>query len=758
MQPISDQFERRLGIGLVGLLALAGGAAMISLLGSSTSGLLLQGPAAVDPDLASELSVLFAEDVVVAIQRIVHVIGLALFLGLALVLVLKRGTSRYSTLAAVTLASLGVSLIAPITQLPGGPTLAKIIGAVTPELLVHFWGSVSGLALLGFLATFPDGRWTPTWTRWLLVGAAAIGVASLVAPGTFVDPTAWPPELQAIWLVGLPAAAVAAQGLRRRATQLAPATKPVIVSLVAALAAFILLWAIQPELTPGALDLVVVTPRLRAAYAVNLLVVLSFAVFLFPVSVTFSIVRYRLFDVDLIINRAIVYGAATAVVGSLFLAISLAVTTLARVPLSGVVTGQASGPFGVVLGVGVVLVFQPLRRRVQHIVDRRFYRERYDARKIVDRFADELAIQAAPAELENSLAEVVESALRPTYVRLHPAPLDPRIDSLMAPGGSIEKREIPDDTTDYPFDADNGVLVPLHASGLLTGVLELGPRASSSRYSKLDLDLLDQMARTAGPALQLAHEVELRERNAQERERAANELELARKIQQGLLPQEFPHLKGWSVDAFYRPAREVGGDFYDWIELPDDRLGIVIGDVSDKGIPAALVMATCRALLRSAAVNGLSPGGLLAEVNDRLTPDVPAGMFATCLVVFLDPSTGSIAMANAGHNLPFICDGVDATEILVRGMPLGLMPAMAYEEVEAAVPDRGSIVLTSDGLTEAHNEAGEMFGTPRVRAALRSSGRDQLDATLDSHRQFVGSNWEQEDDMTLVTVSHHGSS
>ncbi len=748
-----DSPAKRLGAAVVTALAVIGSAAMVALFGPSSSGLVLQGPAAVDPDLAVELSVLFAEEAVIAIQRGIHVIGFALFIGLALAIVARKGTSRHATLAAIALAALGVSLFAPLTELPGGDTLAKVLGTITPDMLVHFWGSVSGLALIAFLATFPDGRWTPPWSRWLFVVAAATGAIALVAPQTFPDPAAWLPEIQAVWLVGVPAIAISAQAVRRRGVRLAPATRPVVISLVAALAAFILLWALQPELSPGALDLVVVTPRLRAAYAVNILVVLSIAVFLFPVSVTFSIVRYRLFDVELIVNRALVYGAATAVVGAFFLTLALAVTVIGRVPLTQAVSGQASGPFGVVLGVGVVLVFQPLRRRVQRVVDRRFYRERYDAQKLVDNFAEVLTVQRTPGELEQSLISVIDSALRPIYVNVHRAPLAERIDVLMSPGRSFEKAELPGVSSDYPFDADDGVLVPLHAAGLLTGVLELGPRSSTGHYSRLDLDLLDRMSRAVGPALQLAREVELREHDARERERAANELELARKIQQGLLPQEFPRVAGWSVDAFYQPAREVGGDFYDWIQLPDGRLGFVIGDVSDKGIPAALVMATCRALLRSAAGSGLSPGGLLAEVNDRLTPDVPAGVFATCLVAFLEPETGVILMANAGHNLPFICSGMDADEVLVRGMPLGLMPGMEYEEVEASVPDRGSIVLTSDGLTESHSEAGEMLGTARVRSALRSNGRDRLHAALEAHRRFVGSNWEQEDDMTLVAVT-----
>jgi serine phosphatase RsbU (regulator of sigma subunit) len=322
----------------------------------------------------------------------------------------------------------------------------------------------------------------------------------------------------------------------------------------------------------------------------------------------------------------------------------------------------------------------------------------------------------------------------------------------LSAGIAIDKKELPPLREDSRIDrSSEGVVVPLLAGGSLTGVLELGKRSSGTAYSKLDLDLLDRLAKTAGPALQLAHEVQIREQNAKDQQRAANELDLARKIQQGLLPKTYPELPGWSFNAFYQPAREVGGDFYDWITLPDGRLGIVIGDVSDKGIPAALVMATCRTLLRSAAGTGSSPGNLLADVNNRLQPDIPSGMFVTCLVAFLDPESGSIAMANAGHNLPYVCHDREVAELMVRGMPLGLMPDMSYEEINTRIETGGVMVLTSDGLAESHCD-GEMFGTGRVQSSLMGKVDDPMSAALDAHRQFVGDEWDQEDDMTVVTV------
>jgi serine phosphatase RsbU (regulator of sigma subunit) len=164
-------------------------------------------------------------------------------------------------------------------------------------------------------------------------------------------------------------------------------------------------------------------------------------------------------------------------------------------------------------------------------------------------------------------------------------------------------------------------------------------------------------------------------------------------------------------------------------------------------------MATCRTLIRSAAGSGLSPGELLADVNDRLHPDIPAGMFVTCLVAYLDRATGFVVMANAGHNLPYLCETGSAKELMIRGMPLGLMPGMSYEPLDARIPDGASLVLSSDGFAGSHRQDGEMYGTERFQETLRRANGSHLRTAIDTHGGFVGSEWEQEDDMTLVTVT-----
>src|SRR5215210_3757148 len=158
-----------------------------------------------------------------------------------------------------------------------------------------------------------------------------------------------------------------------------------------------------------------------------------------------------------------------------------------------------------------------------------------------------------------------------------------------------------------------------------------------------------------------------------ERERVDQELRVARSIQQASLPKEVPELEGWEIYPHYLPAREVGGDFYDFFELPNGRLGIVVGDATGKGVPAALVMASARSMLRAVALTSNSPGEVLGRVNDPLFTDIPPNMFVTCFYAILEPKSGRLHYANAGHDLPYLCHGGEAEELRARGMPLGLM-------------------------------------------------------------------------------------
>src|SRR5215218_3223500 len=163
------------------------------------------------------------------------------------------------------------------------------------------------------------------------------------------------------------------------------------------------------------------------------------------------------------------------------------------------------------------------------------------------------------------------------------------------------------------------------------------------------------------------------------RERVEQDLRVARRIQQASLPKEVPELEGWQISPFYQLAREVGGDFYDFHLLPEGRLGLVVGDATGKGVPAALVMSTTCGMLQLAAQGSSSPGQMLEGVNEVLFPNIPSSMFVTCFYAILEPSSGLLSYANAGHDLPYLHRNGAAEELRARGMPLGLMPAMGYE-------------------------------------------------------------------------------
>jgi len=340
--------------------------------------------------------------------------------------------------------------------------------------------------------------------------------------------------------------------------------------------------------------------------------------------------------------------------------------------------------------------------------------------------------------------------------RIEIAPNDPILAYLASVSGVVEvdRLDLDSPALSAMKAAEVKVVVPLVSQGELIGLLNLGPRMSQQEYSADDRKLLSDLASQTAPAVRVAQLVRQQQKEAQERERIEGELRVARLIQQTLLPKAVPELPGYGIAAYYQPAREVGGDFYDFLELEDGRLGLIVGDVTDKGVPAALVMATTRTMLRAAAARLDSPGEVLERVNDVLHPDIPPNMFVTCLYAILDPETGLLRYANAGHDLPYLRHANGVTELRATGMPLGLMPGMGYEEKEATLEVGDGVLFYSDGLVEAHDPDREMFGFPRLQGFVgaHDGGATLVDFLLAELDRFVGAGWEQEDDITLVTL------
>jgi serine phosphatase RsbU (regulator of sigma subunit)/anti-sigma regulatory factor (Ser/Thr protein kinase) len=335
---------------------------------------------------------------------------------------------------------------------------------------------------------------------------------------------------------------------------------------------------------------------------------------------------------------------------------------------------------------------------------------------------------------------------------------DPLLAYMAQAGGAVELGTVTITSPAVEALREAGVVlvVPLITQGELLGLLTLGPRLSEQVYSAEDRKLLEDLAGYAAPAVRIAQLVREHEAEVRERSRIEQELRVATLIQQQFLPRELPRLDGWRLEAFYRPAREVGGDFYDFIELPEGRLGIVVGDVTDKGVPAALIMAKTHSLLRGDAPRLVAPGAVLARTNELLVAEMPANMFVTCLFAVLDPESGVLRFANAGHPVPYVrgTDG-QVRELRARGMPLGLLSGMEYEEIETVLRPGERVLLHSDGIAEAHDEKRDMFGFPRLEQLVGADcdPRELIDAVLSSLEAFTESGSEQEDDITLVALA-----
>jgi len=728
-----------------------------------------QGPLAVQPDLARELqTTLFDVSLLESAQITIHIAGWILFGTAAALLFIKRSDDPVAVLSSAMLLTLGTALFVPsgelIAENPAWGAPIAVIGVFKAD--PAFWRSTAGILVIMFGFLFPDGRFSSVWVKIGAVGFIGhVALWTVFPTVTIFNVGMWSTQLRSAWTAGLAVALATAQIHRYgwvSDAEIRRKTRLVVIALVSAVASFGLIWILDPDLAHGFdFGLVLVTDRLRAIYDLNLLVLLTASLFLFPLSILISASRYRLWDVDVIVNRALVYGSLTAVIAAVLFVV---------VALIGAFAGRT---FGSAIGVGVtgilmVGLFQPLRSRIQSQVDKRFYRQKHDADLTVDAFVERIRDEPHIGVVEQILLEVIDETLRPSsavFIGHHDLAASvhgPLVKTYV--DAANEPLDLVGDRDTYKalgrLDPDRSAIVlPLVSQQKLLGVIELGPRLGERTYSGLDRQLLRRLAVSAAPAVAYAAIVEQQAEAAVDREKLDNEMRVAASIQRDLLPKELPDLDGWDVGALYEPAREIGGDLYDFIELPGNMWAIVVADVTDKGVPAAMVMATCRSVLRGVATgpDRLNPSEVLARVNELLIPDTPEGMFVTCFYAELDPSTGIMRFANAGHSLPAHWRD-EVTEVRATGMPLGLMSGSTYDEGEVVIERGHSVLLFSDGLIEAHDPSGDMFGKARLQQWLpgRVGGQKLVEDLMELLSRFVGPGADLGDDVTLVALGRHG--
>lgn len=247
-----------------------------------------------------------------------------------------------------------------------------------------------------------------------------------------------------------------------------------------------------------------------------------------------------------------------------------------------------------------------------------------------------------------------------------------------------------------------------------------------------------------------------------ERQQLEQELAFAREIQTSFLPKREPQIEGWSVAGVWQAARQVGGDFYDFIPQPEGRWGVVIADVADKGVPAALFMALSRTLMRAVAFSGRAPGDALARANELIQTDSASDLFVTMIYAIWDPGTAQVSFANAGHNPPLLCRANGEISVLKSsGIALGVVDRLLPETIAFHIEPGDVFLLYTDGMTDALNTAGDEFGLARLQAVLAQSrhldARGIADALMQAVDDFIADE-APFDDQTLVVLKRNGAS
>lgn len=502
----------------------------------------------------------------------------------------------------------------------------------------------------------------------------------------------------------------------------------------------------------------------------------------------YAIIRYRLMDIDLIVKRSLIYGIVTATVAAIYVG-----TVFVAGSLAADLLGEEPDRLATLLALVVVaFAFDPLKRNAQGWIDRVFYQERYNYQRALLEFAQEL-----PRRID--LREILESMVHRISTTMH---IDKVAVILCDPDGACESAEqnvsraccrfedsegglvrllrasqaaqsfallaeepesVKLSSGDKQTLIDGGIVlsVPMFLKDRLIGIINVGPKRSGKIYARDDVELLTAVGAQAAVAIENArlHAMEF------ERQKIREELSLALKIQQGLLPKGAPSLPGLDIAGTSRPALQVGGDYYDFIEIGRSKLLVVVADVAGKGMSAALYISKVQGMVQLAAHMYRSPKEMLSHINRRIYDGIERRSFITMILALFDLEKRQVRICRAGHNRALI--GANGTLEFVDspGIGLGLErgPLFDRELREVVRPLRKDSVFLfyTDGVTEAMNTDGRQFGeepVKRLLAAKRHLSAGEIQHhVLSAVEEFQGSA-EAHDDVTMVVVRSTGVS
>lgn len=501
-----------------------------------------------------------------------------------------------------------------------------------------------------------------------------------------------------------------------------------------------------------------------------------------PAAFGYSIFRYRLMDIDLIVKRSLLYGAITAALAAIYIGMVFGVGSL----LGALIGQEENEILNITAFLIIAFAFDPIKRRVQEGIDKVFYRERMNYQKALLEFSQELPRQMNLDQILNSMVNRISSTMHVDKVAVL---VCDELEGCYAVG-----KNIPSDCCDFGYENDGflellrqtrraqnfGLLadepesyrlhesdrariirsgavvsVPMFLQDRLVGSILVGPKLSEKPYSQEDLDLLSTVGSQAAIAIENArlHKAEI------ERQRIREELSLARQIQQGLLPKENPDIPGLDISGVAIPAEIVGGDYFDFIQLDDQRVLVVVADVSGKGMSAALYMSKIQGMVQLAAHMYGSPREMLTHVNRRIYDGIERKSFITMIIALFDLGRKEVTICRAGHNKALIGTNGRLEMLEAEGIGLGLERGPVFEstlkEVRKPLEPGGLFFFYTDGLTEAMNENQVQLGEGAVVSLIeskRSMNSSEIQRALTTAvEEFVGGA-ERHDDLTMVVV------
>ncbi len=497
-------------------------------------------------------------------------------------------------------------------------------------------------------------------------------------------------------------------------------------------------------------------------------------------SVAYAIVKQHFLGIRYVARKSILYGAAATLFAVVYLTVVKPVSDF-----FGQYSVVSEEAFETGFIIVAIIIFQPVLFRTEEVLEQLLLKGKDNLQKKFKDLAGEISIVATEEELESRLEKGFRDILDASSVGLHLDPDEPRFqrlvpvlepigdpitrDELLSLGEKGQLAGVEEDLdtgrSGWPrrkrsakgtalaraLAATDEVLVPIMKERVFVGYIALGEKTYGLKYNTEELAFLSVISNQIGVALD---NIRLLRENV-EKKVIEDELEIARRIQLRLLPSEAPVITGYQLSASTVPSRYVGGDFYDFEVVDGNRLVVVVADVSGKGIPASLLMATLHAAVNSNSDVRGKPALMLQRVNNLLYHRTSPEEFATVFYGVVDLASGSLRYANAGHEFPYIVvrDGVRRLD--ESGIVLGCMDGFPYEEKTSTIPAGGSLVLFTDGVTDAATASGESFGEERLRRVLESNGNKEstaLCATLLDEVERFSRGGEYHDDLTLVVL------